>query len=152
MNKTLVGSSLLLLDNCRDVDWLTTVDHVKDILGRFKIGAVSRTDFYASWALFQFSAPFHPEDNYIFKDFNIFEYKEIWIRQLKGYINSIDLEKIALKQVLPKWYYQYVYQYYMIIENVHFISAEAKAEVQKIHDLEVPGSYIYRIKELIDSL
>ena len=40
----------------------------------------------------------------------------------------------------------------MIKENTHWISEEAKAEVQKIHDLEVSSSYFYELRDLINSL
>jgi hypothetical protein len=40
----------------------------------------------------------------------------------------------------------------MIKENTHQISDEAKINVQKIHDLEMPSSYFYELKDLINSL
>jgi hypothetical protein len=40
----------------------------------------------------------------------------------------------------------------MIKENTHQISDEAKINVQKIHDLEMPSSYFYELRELINSL
>jgi hypothetical protein len=54
--------------------------------------------------------------------------------------------------MLPKQFYQLLYQYYMIKENTHWISEEAKAEVQKIHDLEMPSSYFEELRALINSL
>jgi hypothetical protein len=152
MSKILVGSSLLQLDNCRDINKIEVMGHHYNIIKQFKLGAISTRDFYAAWGLFQLSNGFHDELDYPFADFDIFNYKEIWIKCLVTYFKSLNITKIAQQYVLPKYYYQYLYQYYMIKENQHYISAEAKAEVQKIHDLEVPGSYIYRIKELIDSL
>jgi hypothetical protein len=40
----------------------------------------------------------------------------------------------------------------MIKENTHWISEPAKELVQKIHDLEMPSSYFYELKDLINSL
>jgi hypothetical protein len=40
----------------------------------------------------------------------------------------------------------------MITEDVHFISEAAMVDVQKIHDLEMPASYFYELKEMINSL
>ena len=40
----------------------------------------------------------------------------------------------------------------MIMENAHWISNEAKANVQKIHDLEMPSSYFYELRDLINNL
>ena len=40
----------------------------------------------------------------------------------------------------------------MITEGVHFISEAAMVDVQKIHDLEMPSSYFYTIRDLINGL
>jgi hypothetical protein len=40
----------------------------------------------------------------------------------------------------------------MISRNTHWISGLEKAVVQKIHDLEMPSSYFYELKELINTL
>ena len=149
----LVGSKLLKVDSIgSDTDELELTALHNQCLFAFCKHFISKDDFYASWGLFQLSNGFHAGPDYELSDFNIFDHKDTWISCLKGYINSIDHDEIASKTILPKWYYQYVYQYYMIKENQHYISEEAKAEVQKIHDLEVPGSYIYHIKDLINSL
>ena len=72
---------------------------------------------------------------------------------LKAFINSPAAEKLAKKnEILSKPFYHILYQYYMIIENAHWISDEAKANVQKIHDLEVPSSYFYELRDLINNL
>ena len=75
------------------------------------------------------------------------------MRWLKAYINSEQANNLVLDvEVLPKVFYHLLYQYYMIKENTHWISDEAKKEVQKIHDLEVPAEYFEHLKELINSL
>jgi hypothetical protein len=56
------------------------------------------------------------------------------------------------KDILPKWFYHLAYQYNMIIEDTHWISDEAKVDVQKIHDFEMPSSYFYELREKINNL
>jgi hypothetical protein len=103
--------------------------------------------------IYQISVGFHDDENYPFKDFNILEHKEVWIKWLKAYMNDKDTEEWALKNdILPKQFYHILYQYNMIKENVHFISDEAKVDVQKIHDLEMPKEYFYELRDKIDSL
>jgi hypothetical protein len=103
--------------------------------------------------MYQISVGFHDDENYPFKEFNILEHKEVWIKWLKAYMNAEDTETWATtKDVLPKQFYHILYQYYMITENVHFISDEAKVDVQKIHDLEMPSSYFYELRDKINSL
>jgi hypothetical protein len=40
----------------------------------------------------------------------------------------------------------------MVLENAHFISDEAKVDVQKIHDLEMPSNYFYELRDKINRL
>mgnify|MGYP006988383097 CR=1 FL=1 len=68
-------------------------------------------------------------------------------------MNAEKTEEWAFKtNILPKQFYHILYQYYMIIENTHWISDSAKVDVQKIHDLEMPSSYFYELRDLINSL
>ena len=93
------------------------------------------------------------ESNFPIK-FNILQHKDRWIACLKSYMNLERTEKLVLqeKRGLSKKFYHILYQYYMIKENTHFISEEAKNHVQKIHDLNMPSSYFYELKELINQL
>ena len=160
---------MLKLNNCRDEDWLTFVEQhnpegrqkghrsipfYKKFTQFFIDGKTQPNDLYATCFMYQTSKGFFEGDeNYPFKDFNILEHKEVWIKQLKGYMNYPDTEQFALKgDVLPKTFYHILYQYYMITENVHFISEEAKVDVQKIHDFEMPKEYFYTLKDMINSL
>lgn len=166
--KYVLGSKLLKLANSRDTDEITFVDKpswevresgkrsipfLKKIIDSFINGKNTIKDPFKSLHLYQQSALFFEDANYPFKDFNILEHKRVWIDQLKGYINYASTEERALKnETLPKNFYHILYQYYMITENVHFISESAKAEVQKIHDLEMPSSYFYELRDLINTL
>ena len=166
--KCLFGSKMLQLNNCRDEDWLIFIDkrgkEIKDnkyrsisfyttILNHFMMGKNAPDDRFKALFVYQLSAPFMNDENYPFNFFNILNYKQVWITQLKAYINLEKTETWATKiETLPKWFYHILYQYYMITENTHFISDEAKAEVQKIHDLEMPSSYFYELRDLINSL
>lgn len=170
MDKYLFGSKMLGLNNCRDEDWLTFVDDYsntdrkagerslkfyKKIVERFTQGKNNGEDFFKSCYLYQTSAGFFSDENYPFKHFNILEHKAVWIAQLKAYMNSENTEARALqgeRETLRKDFYHILYQYYMIKENTHRISAEALSEVQKIHDLEMPKSYFYELRNLINSL
>ena len=123
------------------------------MITRFIEGKNNADDGFKALYLYQLSAPFIEDANYPFNHFNILDHKNVWIDQLKGYINLEKTEQFAVKsEVLPKHFYHLLYQYYMLTEDVHFISAEAKAEVQKIHDLEVPSSYFYELRERINNL
>lgn len=166
--KYLFGSKLLRLDNCRDEDWLTFVDDYrgddrkagerslkfyKKIVERFTQGKNKGEDFFKSCYLYQTSCGFFNDEAYPFNDFNILEYKTVWIKQLKDYMDLDATETEALKgETLPKYFYHILYQYYMITENTHWISDGAKVNVQKIHDLEMPSSYFYELRDLINAL
>ena len=166
--KFLFGSKMLGLSNNRDEDWLTFVDEranvaremgcksipfYRTVLNTFITGNNIKVDIYNASYLYQQSAPFFTDEKYPFKDFNIFEHKAVWVRWLKAYVNSKAIEKRATAtDTLPKIYYHLLYQYYMLTEDVHFISDEAKAQVQKIHDLEMPSTYFYELRELINNL
>ena len=170
MSKYIFGSQMLKLDYARDGDWLSFVDSKditdtqrkqgirsfpfhQNIINFFIEGRNQDDDFYKSCFLYQLSGGFRDDENYPFKDFNILDHKEVWIKQLKGYMNLPKTEEKALKgDILPKTFYHILYQYYMITENVHFISEEAKVDVQKIHDFEMPSSYFYELRDKINSL
>lgn len=168
MLKYLFGSKMLKLENNRDEDWLTfTTDNAKTarengyksipfyqtIINFFVRGKNIKSDPFNALFLYQLSTDFIDDAEYPFKDFNILEYKEVWKEWLKEYVNSENIESWATKaDILPKQFYHLLYQYYMITENAHWISDSAKAEVQKIHDLEMPSSYFYELRDLINSL
>ena len=167
-HKYVLGSKMLQINNPRDIDEITFVDKpswqvrengkrsipfVKMIIDGFTKGKNKPNDFFKAMYIYQQSAPFFEDYNYPFKDFNIFDYKEVWIEQLKGYMNYPATEETAIKgDILPKNFYHILYQYHMIQENVHHISDEARINVQKIHDLEMPSSYFYELRELINKL
>ena len=170
-HKYLFGSKMLKLNNPRDEDWLEFVDvprgtkidnrlHNRHRLGferrrieSFIEGKNMPTDSYKALIFYQLSGGFQEDDNYPFKDFNILEHKKVWAAHLKNYINQPSTEQFALMyENLHKKFYHLLYQYYMITENSHWISDEARVNVQKIHDLEMPSSYFYELRELINSL
>lgn len=167
-HKYLYGSKMLKLNNNRDEDWLTfteenaktaremgcmSIPFYKTLINHFIGGNYIDVDPFKALFLFQLSAPFINENNYPFNDFNILEHKDVWVRWLKAYVNAEDTEEWATtKDVLPKQFYHALYQYHMIIEDTHFISDEAKVDVQKIHDYEMPSSYFYELRDKINSL
>lgn len=166
--KYLLGSQMLGLANCHDEDWVTFIDDTtaaaraehcqsipfyKVLIRHFKTNDKIKPDYYQALFMYQLSEGFHNSEEYIFKDFNILEHVETWKLWLKAYVNSKAIEEQVKKDSrIIKWCYHLLYQYYMIKENTHWISEEAKAEVQKIHDLEVPSSYFYELQDLINSL
>lgn len=159
---------MLQLDNCHDEDWLIFADEkgnrMKEIgyrsiplyhtvINHFIMGKNIKRDFHKASMIYQISVGFHDDVNYLFKEFNILEHKEVWIKWLKAYMNAEDTEMWAMiNDVLPKQFYHILYQYNMIIEDTHFISEEAKTDIQKIHDYEMPSSYFYELKDMINSL
>lgn len=164
----LFGSKLLQLDNAHDEDWITFIDKKaselkgnmqKSIsfcttrLNQFMTGNNQPNDRYKALCLYQLSAPFINDPAYPFNFFNILDHKRVWKEHLKNYINQEKIEALALSdEMLPKIFYHLLYQYYMITEDVHFISSAAKAKVQAIHDRKVPSSYFYDLRDLINSL
>lgn len=167
---TLLGSKMLKLNNCRDEDWVIfiekhpkgeernrkhrSIEFFRNFINHFITGKDNTpTDVYKSCFIYQLSKGFHDDENYPFKDFNILEHKTVWIEQLKGYMNCLNTEQLALSsEVLYKTFYHILYQYNMMLENTHFISDEAKVDVQKIHDYEMPSSYFYELRDMINSL
>lgn len=164
----LMGSKMLGLKNTRDEDWITfadcsteegrnisckSIDFVNLLIKSFIDAKNVKYSFYHAVYLYQLSSDFINETEYPFNYFNVLEYKKQWIQWLKAFINSKAAKKYAEKdEYLPKYFYHILYQYHMIIENIHWISSEAKANVQKIHDLEMPSSYFYELRDLINSL
>ena len=165
--KCLYGSKLLKLNNCSDEDWVVFTDTpakqidgiqtrkcsvYNKIIENFTKDKNAEGDAFKALFLYQHSKGFHTDPNYIF-DFDVLEYKSILAKCLKSYINREKLEQAVKKTaVLDKRFYHLLYQYYMITEDVHWISEEAKIQVQKIHDLEMPSSYFYELRDLINSL
>lgn len=165
--KCLYGSKMLKLDNCSDEDWVFLVDNSRKyvngiatmnypfynrLVGSFTKGRNADGDPYKALFLYQLSKGFHDDPEYPF-DFNVLEYKPILAKCLQTYINLPRLEQEAMRTAnLSKKFYHLLYQYYMITEDTHFISDEARANVQKIHDLEMPSSYFYELRELINGL
>jgi hypothetical protein len=158
---------MLKLDNCSDEDWVVFVDDSRPYVGKiatrsypfysrlvdnFKKGRNADGDPYKALFLYQMSKGFHEDSEYPF-DFDILQYKDIWAKCLKTYINKPEVEQSALKSgSLPKKFYHLLYQFVMITENTHFISDREKAIVQKIHDHQMPSDYFYVLKNLINDL
>ena len=168
MSKYLFGSKMLKLNNCRDEDWLTFVDEdtktaremrcmsipfYQTIINHFIRGKNIKSNPFNALYLFQLSAPFIEAEDYPFADFNIFDHKGVWVEWLKAYMNAPEIEQYAFSLgTLHKTFYHILYQYHMIVEDTHWISDEAKASVQKIHDYKMPSSYFYELREKINSL
>lgn len=166
--KYLVGSKLLKLTNNRDEDWIVfttekssvaqktsshSISFYQTLINHFTGNRKTKADPFKALYLYQLSNGFITDENYPFKDFNVLEHKAAWKSWLKAYVDSKATEAWAVRtEMLPKQFYQLLYQYYMIKENTHWISEEAKAEVQKIHDLEMPSSYFEELRALINSL
>jgi hypothetical protein len=158
---------MLCLDNCSDEDWaiitdrqckyidgVAAINHTfySKIINNFSKDKNAAGDAYKALFLYQLSRGFHDDPEYPF-NINVLEYKPILAKCLQTYINLPRLEQEAMKTAnLPKKFYHLLYQYYMITEDTHFISDEARAKVQKIHDLEMPSSYFYTIRDLINRL
>ncbi len=166
--KYLFGSKMLKMSNPRDEDMLTFVNSrgseiteqghrsislFRNVITYFIQGTNVKSDDYTALHLYQLSAPFHDDVDYPFNDFNITEHKEVWIKYLKAYMNDEAVEQKAIaKEILPKTFYHILYQYNMILEGTVWISDAARVNVQKIHDLEMPSSYFYELRDLINSL
>ena len=156
MYKYLYGSKMLKLDNNRDEDWITFIDEDTNAAREKKCQSIPfyrlildyfirenniTNNLYHALYLYQLSNGFRADVDYPFSNFNVLDHTAVWAEWLKAYMNDEGTETFALKtEILPKGFYHLLYQYYMIKENVHWISDEAKTQVQKIHDLEMPSS------------
>ena len=159
--KILFGSKMLKLDNPRDEDWIMFTDKVERQEGLHRIcfenkviqsfidGRNEPTDYFKVICLYQRCGAFHSEENYPFKHFDILQHKKVWIKQLQGYMSTIQPEE---KEILDKYYYHILYQYYMIVENTYWISEAAKEQVQKIHDYQMPSEFFYQLRDMINNL
>ena len=173
MNDTyLVGSRLLMLDNCRDTDYIyfdgikqssgnnccyikMNLPHVELILSQ--MGNPAKTlrsfNFPVCNYYYQFSSCFQPDDFPI--KWDIRDNKEAWKTLLKQHISN---QKAVDKYINPseglckKPLYNIAYQYFMIVDDAVWLSGEHKQIVQKIHDLEMPSDYFYELKEKILAL
>lgn len=157
---------MLKLANCRDEDWFTFTDSLslqengcqsiafyQTIINHFILGKNVPSDSYKATILYQLSNEFQNDSAYPFNSFNILEHRAVWIEHLKNFINLETTEQFAQsREKLPKQFYHLLYQYYMIVENAHWISEKAKVEVQKIHDLEMSPIYFYTLRDLINNL
>lgn len=168
MRNYLFGSKLLKLENAHDEDCVVFIDkkgkEIKEkgcrsipttrlVINHFIEGKKIDQNFHHATMMYQNSSLFMNDPEYPFNEFNIFEHVEIWKKWLKAYISCSDTEICATRtNILPKHFYHLLYQYYMITENTHWISDEAKVNVQKIHDLEMPSTYFYELRDLINSL
>lgn len=168
MLKYLFGSKMLGLSNNRDEDWLLfdnvdtktarktgckSISFYQTLINFFIAGKNIHADPYNAQYMYQLSNGFIDDEEYPFKDFNILNHKEAWKEWLKAYINDKQTDTCATKtDILPKQFYHLLYQYYMIVENTHWISETAKSQVQKIHDLEVSSSYFYELRDLINNM
>lgn len=170
MNKMfLFGSKLLRLNNCRDEDWRSfyfgnspdshseqhsiNLDVELERINNFTRKRYIHENPNKALYLYQMSRGFHEKEDDFPIYFNILNYKDIWVEVLQSYVNSITTENTALRtDILPKKFYHLLYQYHMIREDAHWISDEAKVDVQKIHDFEMPSSYFYELRDLINNL
>lgn len=165
----LFGSKMLKLNNCRDEDWRgfylcnspdshserhninlnVELERINNFTRKRYIHENPNKALY----LYQMSREFHRNEKDFPIYFNILSHKDVWIETLQSYINLITTEITALQtDILPKKFYHLLYQYHMIKENAHWISDEAKENVQKIHDLEMPSNYFYELRNLINTL
>ena len=166
--KYLFGSKMLRLDNFRDEDWRSFVmlnasditekgcmslPFEMQVIDGFIHGKNVPGDAYKALYFYQISSDFHADEEEYPLNFNILDYKPFLIDCLKSYMALDRTETISQKrEILPKTFYHILYQYNMIIEDTHWISDEARVNVQKIHDLEMPASYFYELRGLINSL
>ena len=168
LKKYLFGSKMLKLSNNRDEDWLTFADEnaktaremgcksipfYQTLINFFVRGKNIKADLFNALYLYQLSAGFIEDADYPFRSFNILDHKDVWVQWLKAYMADEQNKAWATKtDILPKQFYHLLYQYHMIIEDAHWISNEAKTTVQKIHDLEMPSSYFYELRDMINAL
>lgn len=168
----LVGSRLLRMDNCGDTDYcyfskirlpkeykVHKIPMVAKLMQNFpkylkyRNAKGSTSTMSVSNYYYQYSKCFHPEEDWPIT-WDIRDYKEDWIKMLKNHINSEEAitQYIKGKTFIDKKFYNIAYQYFMIRDNTVYLEGESKQIVQKIHDRQMPISYFYEMRELINAL
>lgn len=173
MNSYIVGSKMLGLENCHDVDRIyfgdaspnsmgedhiviANVALIKSILLKFDDPNRFSEDFNRPICVhyFQLSKCFHPEDDYPI-DYDIRDHKDGWKQILKNHITHEEAEKYYILSdsgICRKNLYNIAYQYYMLLDDVVWVTGEHLEIIQKIHDLQMPAEYFYKLREQILAL
>lgn len=169
-----VGSSLLNLKNCHDVDriyfadspvptlptqtgdyFCKNLDFIKLILAKSDHPEKFAKDFNRPVCghFFQYSRGFHPEPEYPI-EWDIMEHKQGWKQILKNHITHEEAEEYYILEngICRKTLYNIAYQYYMLLDDTIWVTGEHLDIVQKIHDRQMPAEYFYELREQILAL
>lgn len=170
MNKYLVGSTLLNLDNVKDTDVLIVVDSEDDI-------AISKEDRHfitktqlenrlrlklpsLKEALRYYMVNYQFDRSIIGSDFpieyHILDYREQYIELLNW---TVDHKAIGFDSrgdynsgIVLKYMYHVAYTAFIMKNNSTTITPEQKAIIQKIHDRQMPQSYLEELAAMIKDL
>lgn len=163
----LIGSKCLKIPNARDVDTLTVnlistrsnpgeyiaKKHLDENISMFCKCTADTYNPFSACVLYMLSNGFHESElNYPFRYFNLLNHPDAILHSIQTYLNNYNVVELEKNSYLPKQFYHIVYQYYMILENTHWISDEGREIVQKIHDFQMPASYFYELKDLVNNL
>lgn len=160
-----IGSNLLGLDNTKDNDTLYVCDEIigfrkfesKNDTCYRSIEEVKRTlkfdGILSNNKLFnyQLSKQLQPD---FFIDYDLLDYRSELIAFLKNISKkgkfrfSTDYDD----EYCYKWIYHIAYNVFILENNSFDLTEEQKEIIQKIHDGEMPSSYITTLKEKIENL
>lgn len=165
------GSSMLGLQNCHDVDWLVMDDKIGDRpsyrdqngeefffrstatihrLLNFRIIPPPAWNF----CTYQFDADIINQKFPI--EFHVLDHKTdvVWfLNQVTKKELCNFSERIAINGLYcSKKIYHIAYLIFIMQNNSVYLNNEQKEIIQKIHDLEMPISYVAKLKEMIKNL
>lgn len=168
-----VGSQMLGLSGCNDLDLIyfgeaphrsvgsdhfiiMDLDQLKDVLLKFDEPNrfVRHFNRPICGYYYQYSKCFHPEADYPI-NWDVRDHKEGWKQLLKNHMTHKEAESYYILQdsgVCRKTLYNIAYQYYMLLDNVVWVTGEHLEIIQKIHDLQMPAEYFYKLREQILAL
>lgn len=169
MEKYKVGSSILHLNNCKDIDYVIFNDEYddctrkyingEDILYLHKDKLINRLSFKEK-SLYRLTFNYQYDKDIIGQDFpieyHILDYRQELIDTLKKVVKNkmfnfnkrIKLNKLYCSQCI----YHIAYNIFILQNNSPIITENQKAIVQKIHDGLMPIAYIDVLENMLNKL
>ena len=167
MNKYLVGSAACGLANLKDRDYIILIDdtltgeyqmsHREDCFWCTKGQLLTRFRFegtlFESIVNFQFDREIIGSEFPI--EYHILDYRETLTLLLKRIARDGELNfhtAISTNGCCTKMIYYIAYNIFILQNNSPHLTPEQKAIVQKIHDRQMPISYINELSTMIEQL
>lgn len=167
MAKYKIGSNILHLNNCKDVDYLV-IDDTKEYIRVYENGediVYSSTENILKRMKFKTKNPlvlfnYQMDFDIIGQDFpieyHILDYRQELIEQLKRTVKNKQFnfnKRIRVNKLYcSKSIYHIAYNIFILQNNSPIITEKQKAIVQKIHDGLMPIEYIDVLENMLNKL